>query len=112
MGAVWQHSLTCHHERGGPSSSRPMQPHRALLVAFCCCLPPAALSQTSRPHVHIVATGGTIASTNYYGESPGKIGVDQLLRAVPALDSIASISAQQFANVGSSAITPAMWLSL
>jgi L-asparaginase type II len=38
--------------------------------------------------------------------------VAELLRAVPAVDSIASISAEQFANVASSQITPAHWLAL
>jgi L-asparaginase type II len=31
---------------------------------------------------------------------------------VPSLDSLATVSAQQFANVASSAVTPAMWLAL
>jgi L-asparaginase len=62
--------------------------------------------------VHIVATGGTIASTNYYSDDPGKIGVEQLLRAVPGLDTIAAISTQQFSNIASGSMTPAMWLAL
>jgi L-asparaginase len=66
----------------------------------------------AKPKVHIVATGGTIASTNYYSGNAGKIGVDVLLKAVPQLDSIASISAHQFANVASTGITPSMWLDL
>ena len=65
-----------------------------------------------KPHVHIVATGGTIASTNYYSGNAGKIGVDALLKAVPQIDSIAVISTHQFANVASTGITPEMWLSL
>lgn len=68
--------------------------------------------QASKPRVHIVATGGTIASTNYYSGNSGKIGVDALLKAVPQVDSIAVISAHQFANVPSTAITPDLWLSL
>ena len=72
---------------------------------------PAAPS-ASKPRVHLVATGGTIASTNYYSGAQGKIGVDALLKAVPALDTVATISAQQFANVPSEGITPAMWLDL
>lgn len=80
-------------------------------VLFPLAIAPAA-AQSSRPAVHIVATGGTIASTNYYSNDPGKIGVEQLLRAVPALDSIATISAQQFSNIASGSLTPAMWLDL
>jgi L-asparaginase len=72
----------------------------------------SALAQNARPRVHIVATGGTIASTNYYSGNQGKIGIDVLLKAVPAIDSIAVISGQQFANIASSAVTTAMWLSL
>ena len=65
-----------------------------------------------KPRVHIVATGGTIASTNYYSAQPGHISVEALLKAVPALDSIATITATQFSNVGSSAMTTNMWLAM
>lgn len=68
-------------------------------------------SAAVKPHVHVVATGGTIASTNYYSGDPGKISVAELLRSVP-LDSIAVISGQQFANVASTQITLAQWLAL
>ena len=86
------------------------------IAAFAVALPIVASAQTPPkhplPHVHIVATGGTIASTNYYVGEGGKIGVEALLKAVPAIDTIASVSGQQFANVASSAITPTMWLDL
>ncbi|HEY9228516.1 MAG TPA: asparaginase, partial [Gemmatimonadaceae bacterium] len=72
----------------------------------------SATAQSTRPRVHIIATGGTIASTNYYSGSAGHVGVEALLRAVPQLDSIATISGQQFANIASSAMTPANWLQL
>ncbi|HET7620883.1 MAG TPA: asparaginase [Gemmatimonadaceae bacterium] len=73
----------------------------------------AAVAQSaSPPRVHLVATGGTIASTNYYSDDPGKIGVEQIVRAVPGLDTIATISAQQFSNIASGSITPKMWLEL
>lgn len=64
------------------------------------------------PQVHIVATGGTIASTRYYGNDPRRVTVQQLLQAVPALDTVASISAEQFSNTPSSWMTSATWLSL
>lgn len=67
---------------------------------------------SAKPQVHIVATGGTIASTNYYSGNVGKIGVEALLAAVPAIDSIASITGQQFSNVASGSITTDMWLRL
>ena len=75
--------------------------------------PAPATTPAPRPRVHLVATGGTIASTNYYAPGQqGKIGVEALLQAVPALDTVATVTAQQFANVSSTAITPAMWLAL
>jgi len=82
------------------------------LLLACAALPIVASAQSPRPHVHIVATGGTIASTNYYSGNQGKISVADLLKAVPAIDTIALVSGQQFSNIGSSAITTTMWLAL
>ena len=65
-----------------------------------------------KPRVHIVATGGTIASTNYYSGNQSHVGVEALVRAVPRLDSIATLSAQQFSNIASSGMTPATWLQM
>jgi len=72
------------------------------LLLGCAALPLVAPGQDARPQVHIVATGGTIASTNYYSGNQGKIGVADLLKAVPAIDTIALVSGQQFSNIGSS----------
>lgn len=91
---------------------------RRLLLS--CLLPLAGIGATAgaqqqkpdRPEVHIVATGGTIASTNYYSGNSSKIGIGQVLEAVPALGSVARVSTQQFANVASTAVTPAMMLEL
>ena len=85
--------------------------HRALPLALIAFAPIVAGAQ-SKPRVHIVATGGTIASTNYYSGNAGHVGVDALLKVVPQLDSIATISAQQFSNIASSGMTPATWLQL
>jgi len=82
----------------------------AVLVVTATAL--RAQSPAAKPHVHIIATGGTIASTNYYSGNMGKVGVDVLLKAVPQLDSVAQISTHQFANLPSTGITPELWLSL
>ncbi|MDA1081474.1 MAG: asparaginase [Gemmatimonadetes bacterium] len=89
------------------------------IAAMCALLGAAKLpaqnpaaAAAGKPQVHIVATGGTIASTNYYSANVGKIGVDALLAAVPALASIASVTGQQFSNVASGSITQDMWLRL
>ena len=86
--------------------------NRPAILALSALALTVGAQQPAKPRVHIVATGGTIASTNYYSGDVGKIGVEVLLKAVPALDSLAGISMHQFANVASSAITPDMWLSL
>jgi len=77
----------------------------ALLLAASQLSGQSAQASQAKPRVHIVATGGTIASTNYRSENSQHVGVEALVRAVPAIDSIASISAQQFLNVASSQIT-------
>jgi len=86
-----------------------MKLSRVLVLA---ALAGSALGAQTKPHVHLVATGGTIASTNYYSGNQGKISVADLVKQVPQLDSIAVLSSEQFANVPSSAITPVQWLAL
>ena len=84
----------------------------AFMAATATAAPHQLAAQASRPAVHIVATGGTIASINYYSSDVSKIGIGQILQAIPQLDSIARVTTQQFANVPSTSVTPAMWLSL
>jgi L-asparaginase len=76
----------------------------------------AAAARQQEPAVLILATGGTIASSgDYYrdrGTGTTAITVDQLVKSVPGLDKIAALSAEQFSNVGSSAIGPTQWLAL
>jgi L-asparaginase type II len=94
-------------------------PSLVRVVATSATLASALGAQTATPapartlpRVHLVATGGTIASTNYYVGEGGKVGVDALLKAVPALDTVARITAEQFANVASMSMTQTLWLSL
>lgn len=61
------------------------------------------------PRVHVIALGGTIASTaprpgSPTGVSPGLTGAD-LVGAVPQLSGIADITTEQLAQVGSSSLT-------
>ena len=71
---------------------------------------------TKPPEVLIVATGGTIASTgNYYGDRGGavnKITVEELTKAAPGIDKVATLSVDQFSNVESGAIGPKQWMDL
>ena len=76
----------------------------------------AGAQQAKPPEVLVLATGGTIASTgNYYGDRGGevnKVSVDELTKAAPGIDKVATISAEQFSNVASGAIGPKQWMAL
>jgi L-asparaginase type II len=77
---------------------------------------PASGQQTKPPDVLVMATGGTIASTgNYYGDRGGAVSmvtVEQLTKAAPGIEKLATISAEQFSNVPSGAIGPKQWMDL
>ncbi|KXJ96245.1 L-asparaginase [Microdochium bolleyi] len=71
----------------------------------------------SLPNITIFATGGTIAgsassSDQTTGYQAGALGVDLLLQAVPQLYNVSNPRGIQFANVGSSEVTPAMLVNL
>ena len=99
-------------------SRRPLVQSRLALVAalFTTALARPVAGQAKPPEVLVLATGGTIASTgNYYGDRGGavnKVGVDELTRAAPGIDKVATLSAEQFSNVESGAIGPRQWLDL
>ncbi|MDX1493362.1 MAG: asparaginase [Longimicrobiales bacterium] len=66
------------------------------------------------PHVVVLATGGTIAST--YDEEIGALRAaltgDEIVEAVEGLSEIADVSVEQIANVNSRDMTPEIWLRL
>lgn len=82
--------------------------HRLFCALLLLCTVVTASAQQRRPRVHLIATGGTIASTGGASQLSG----EQLARAVPGLESVAELSVEQFSNVGSSAITPEHWRRL
>jgi L-asparaginase len=66
--------------------------------------------------VHILATGGTIAGSGpshvdaaYHA---GGVGVDVLLDAVPGLRAVATVTSEQFSQVGSQDMNDRLWLML
>ena len=79
----------------------------ALLSIWCLSAAPADAQSNDLPRVHVIATGGTIASS-----ASGLIGVEQLLDGVPALRDVAEITFEQALRVGSSRVTPQDWLAL
>ncbi|NLP64044.1 asparaginase [Paraburkholderia sacchari] len=71
----------------------------------------------SLPRVAVLATGGTIAGSapdaaNTAGYQAGVIGVAQLLAAVPGLNALARIHAEQVASVDSKDMSFALWSAL
>lgn len=81
----------------------------------------AAVAKDTReiklPNVKILATGGTIAgvaasNTATTGYSIGSTTVDTLIKAVPEMKTIANVSGEQIANVGSPDITNDTLLAL
>jgi L-asparaginase len=67
-----------------------------------------ALAQAPRPAVQVIATGGTISNL---GDSSRLTG-EQLVSALPGLDSVARVSVEQFSNVSSGSVTTAQWVEL
>ncbi len=57
------------------------------------------------PNIHILATGGTIAgaapSSTHTGYAAGKMDIQAVLKAVPGIDTLAKVTGEQVANIGS-----------
>ena len=66
--------------------------------------------------VHILATGGTIAGSGPSRVDPsyraGGLSVDMLLDAVPGLRNVATLTGEQFSQVGSQDMNDRLWLRL
>ncbi len=71
---------------------------------------------SARPHVAVLATGGTIAgaSPSATGASytSGRLSIGALLEAVPELGELAELSGEQITAIGSQDMTGAIWLEL
>lgn len=59
------------------------------------------------PHVHLLTTGGTIATG-----ATGLVDAAALVGAVPALAKVATVTVEDFARIGSSRMTPEIQLAL
>jgi L-asparaginase len=76
-----------------------------------------AAGENGLPNVRILATGGTIAgtgttSTTTVGYTAATVGVEQLIQAVPEMQSVANISGEQFVQIASENMTNDIWLRL
>jgi len=69
-----------------------------------------------KPHVVILATGGTIAGSakksTEAGYKPGTLSVEVLIEAVPELAEVARVTGEQVSNIASQDMTDALWLKL
>src|SRR6185369_14183714 len=76
----------------------------------------AQMQAQQLPKVIILATGGTIAgagaSAERAGYTAGKIPIDNLIGAIPAVKKIATITGEQVASVGSQDMTIDIWKKL
>ena len=92
--------------------------NRSILIAlFAAQTTAIAAAQTpSLPQVVVLATGGTIAgaaaSDVQAGYTSGKVGVEQLLAAVPQAKKLASLRGEQISNIGSQDMNDEVWLKL
>jgi hypothetical protein len=57
-----------------------------------------------KPHIRIIATGGTIANS-----PDGRMGVDTVLEQVPGIAEFADIEIRDYVRIGSSEITIQNW---
>lgn len=67
-------------------------------------------------HIHIIATGGTIAgsagSSSDTAYSAGTVGLDDLLATVPEIQQLARIDGEQLCSIGSQDMDESIWLKL
>ena len=58
-----------------------------------------------KPHVYILATGGTIAGTGASatasGYTAGQVAIQSLIDAVPQIKDVADVTGEQIVNIGS-----------
>ncbi|MGF6995686.1 asparaginase [Paraburkholderia sp. GAS32] len=68
------------------------------------------------PRILVLATGGTIAGTtdprSAIGYNSGNVKGQELVRAVPGIEKLASISSEQISNVGSQDMNDEIWFRL
>jgi L-asparaginase len=91
---------------------------RLIPIAALACLTglSPSLHAADLPTIRVLATGGTIAgaqaSATDYGYKSGAYDVDSLLKAVPNLDRLATITGEQVASIGSQDMNDEVWLKL
>src|SRR5436190_9429380 len=76
----------------------------------------SAFSQGKKPNIVILATGGTIAGAAASGTqsayTSGAVTIDAMLKSVPGIKDLATLSGEQIANIGSQDISFEIMLKL
>jgi L-asparaginase len=67
----------------------------------------ASAQPAPAPHVHFIATGGTISNRD-----GGRLTADDLVKRLPGVERYARLTSEQFSNVASSELTTGQWLQL
>jgi len=73
---------------------------------------PPSTVPASKPHIVVLGTGGTIASSRVGGAEAPALSVQQLIDAVPPLKEIAVFTSEDVVNIESEDRTNAVWLKL
>jgi L-asparaginase len=88
----------------------------ALWGALSLAPPSVAAQAPALPRIIVLATGGTIAgqttSTSAIGYASGKVTGEQLVAAVPGMDKLATINAEQISSIGSQDMNDKVWFDL
>lgn len=82
-----------------------------LILAYA----PTPARAEPQAHVRLLATGGTIAGSGEAASASYRAGIvpiGDILRAVPGLEDVATISAEQVANIGSYDMSEPVWRKL
>jgi L-asparaginase len=81
---------------------------KTVFVAVFVLWTTAAHAQPAAPpHVHFIATGGTISNRD-----GGRLTAEELVATIPDLQRHARVTVEQFSNVASSELTVSQWLQL
>ncbi|NNC64538.1 MAG: asparaginase [Gammaproteobacteria bacterium] len=88
---------------------RHVEPGITMALASLCLQAGAvnAQTETDRPQVTIVATGGTIANS-----PAGRMGVDAFLEQIPGIGDVADIKIRDYARINSSNMTVQNWIEI
>jgi L-asparaginase len=89
---------------------------RALSAAAAALTLIVGAAAWGKPHITILATGGTIAGAQAgqqsYGYKSGSFKVEDLISAVPQIKELADLDGEQVANIGSQDMNDVVWLKI